>query len=427
MNIPQVKATASHPMPGRPESSGPQRARADVFADVIFVIVQDRGIRGFYGGEKSAVATAAALREVGYRPRFLLTADDDLVSELRSQGLDYDVVPVGNPLAGMRAASWIARVARVRAILRVNAAAFRMARRRKAIVHASGIPAFMCGWLGGRLARAKVIYHVRTASRSQVTRWFETVAVLLADRTITVSESLRRQLLETGAGWARRMAEPRMEAIYNGFDFQEIDRFVSGTSREQARAATGTPPQAVNLLLVGAVFGDKGQLPFIEQALPAVVAAVPDTLVTFVGGSKDDAYLAACRGALSRTGLADRARFTGYLPKDQVFLHYRAADILILASEREGLPRNAIEGHAFGLPLVATAAVGTVEVVRDGTSGYLVDRLRVAGMIQPIVKLAGDASLRERMGRAGAADVRARFNIDQNVREIARVYRELFS
>jgi glycosyltransferase involved in cell wall biosynthesis len=372
-------------------------------------------------------ARAVGLRAAGYRPRFLLTADGDLGRELASEGLEYEVVAVNNPVARLGTASWRERVACVRAILRVNAAAFRAARRRKAIIHASGIPALLCGWLGGRLARAKVIYHVRTASRNQVTRWFETLAILLADRTITVSESLRRQLLDTGAAWARPMLEPRMEAIYNGFDFDEIERFIAGTSRDHARVATGTPPQTVSLLLVGAIFRDKGQLRFIEEALPVVAAAVPELFVTFVGGSKDDAYLAACRAALFRAGLTDRALFAGYLPKEEVYLRYRAADILILPSEREGLPRNAVEGHAFGLPLVATAAVGTVEVVQDGASGYLVDRARVSDMAEPIVRLAGNRSLRERMGRTGAEHVRARFSLNRNVHEIARVYRELLS
>jgi len=161
--------------------------------------------------------------------------------------------------------------------------------------------------------------------------------------------------------------------------------------------------------------------------LPAVFAAVPELTITFVGGSKDDAYLEATRAALARAGIAERARFTGYLPKEEVYAHYRAADILVLPSEREGLPRNAVEGHAFGLPLVATAVVGTVEVVAHDESGFLVANDRLGDMIEPLVRLARDPALRERMGAAGAAHVRARFGLDRNVREIARVYHELLS
>jgi glycosyltransferase involved in cell wall biosynthesis len=154
---------------------------------------------------------------------------------------------------------------------------------------------------------------------------------------------------------------------------------------------------------------------------------VPELEITFVGGSKDDRYLAATKAALERAGIADRVRFTGYLPKEQVFAHYRAADILVLPSEREGLPRNAVEGQAFGLPMVATAAVGTVEAVKHGETGFLVANDRVEEMVAPLVQLARDPALRARMGRAGAAHVRAEFGIERNVEEIARVYRELLS
>jgi len=397
-----------------------------VAAEVTFIVVHG-DVPEVYGGEKSSLSTARGLRQAGFRPRFLITAADDLGDELQAAGLDYEVVPVGDPFAGLRGAPWRERLARALAILRVNAAGFRATRGRSAIIHTAGIPAFFCGWLGGRLARAKVIYHVRTASRNQTTRWFESLAIFLSDRTITVSESLRRQLLDTGAGWARPLLASRTRAIYNGFDFASIDRVLAGTTPAEARAQTGIPAQATSLLLVGAVFGDKGQLRLIEEVLPAAFAAVPELDITFVGGSKDDAYLAACRAALARAGLADRARFTGYLPLERVYLYYRAADILVLPSEREGLPRNAVEAHAFGLPVVATGVVGTVEVVRHGESGFLVANERVADMVEPIVRLARDAALRESMGRRGAAHVRAQFGLDRNVSEIASVYRELLS
>jgi glycosyltransferase involved in cell wall biosynthesis len=398
-------------------------------AEVTFIIVHG-AIPEVYGGEKSSISTAAALGRTGFRTRFLITADDAFGGELAAAGLDYDVVPVGDPFDGLRAATWRERLARLASILRVNAAGFRAARNgsgHPAIIHTAGIPAFFCGLLGARLARAKVIYHVRTASRNQRTRWFESVAIFLADRTITVSESLRRQLLDTGAAWARPLLAPRTEAIYNGFDFDEIDAFIAATPRAQARAQAAIPDGAISLLMVGAVFKDKGQLRLIEKVLPAVFAEVPNLHVTFVGGSKDERYFAACRAALERTGLAARVRFTGYLRQEDVYLHYRAADILVLPSEREGLPRNAVEGHAFSLPLVATAVVGTVEVVRPGASGYLVANDCVADMIAPLARLAHDPGLRETMGRAGAAHVRAQFGLDRNVREVARVYRELLS
>jgi glycosyltransferase involved in cell wall biosynthesis len=393
---------------------------------VTFVLVHG-DVPHVYGGEKSSMATAAALREKGFQPRFLVTADDDLVRELRSAGLEYEVVPVGDPFDGLRRASWRGRAARLRAILRVNAAGFRGARTARGIIHTAGIPAFWCGWLGARLARAKVVFHVRTASRRQVTRWFETLAIFLADRTITVSESLRSQLLDTGAAWARPWLEPRTEAIYNGFDFEAMDRFISAHPREHARALAGVPAGRLSLLMVGAVFKDKGQLRLAEEVLPALCSQVPELSITFVGGSKDDAYLAATRAALERAGLGGRARLTGYLPQEQVYAHYRAADLLVLPSEREGLPRNLVEGHAFGLPVVATAVVGTVEVVRDGESGFLVANDRLSDMIEPLVRLARDPALRARMGAAGAAHVRARFGLERNVTEIVRVYRELLA
>lgn len=401
-------------------------------SDIVFVIVRGTDAPEVYGGEKSSIATAVAMRRLGHNPSFVTTADDAFTDELAAAGLSYTVVPVGDPFSGFGASGLVGRARRLADMARISAAVFNRARGRArssgdggAIVHTAAIPGFVTGWLGGLLARAPVIFHVRTASMKQKVRHREEVAMLLARRTITVSGSLRDQLLTTGWRFTRRLVGNRVQAIYNGFDFSEMDAAIAAEPASAARAAVGPDPGRPSALLVGAVFRDKGQLAFIERVLPAVVARVPALHVTFAGGIKDPAYHRACLDAIARLGLARNVDFVGYQPKARLYRHYRAADFLILPSEREGLPRCVVEGHAFALPVVATAVVGTVEAARDQETGFLVPLERLEDMIDPIVRLATDAALRERMGAAGAAHVRCTFDLAENVRAIAAVYREL--
>jgi glycosyltransferase involved in cell wall biosynthesis len=110
---------------------------------------------------------------------------------------------------------------------------------------------------------------------------------------------------------------------------------------------------------------------------------------------------------------ADVSRL-GVLTPVQLRDVYAGADVLVLPSiatrtfrEPWGLVVN--EAMNRGLPVIASDAVGAAAggLVRDGENGLVVPAGDGAALAQAISRLAGDASLRERMGRAAAQDVRA--------------------
>jgi glycosyltransferase involved in cell wall biosynthesis len=90
---------------------------------------------------------------------------------------------------------------------------------------------------------------------------------------------------------------------------------------------------------------------------------------------------------------------------------YRAMDLYVLASHREGFPRSAMEAAAAGLPIVATDIRGCRQVVDDGVTGTLVPVRDPASLAQAIGDLVGDAD--RRAGAASAARERAADQFDQ--------------
>jgi glycosyltransferase involved in cell wall biosynthesis len=86
---------------------------------------------------------------------------------------------------------------------------------------------------------------------------------------------------------------------------------------------------------------------------------------------------------------------------------YPAFDIAVQVSESESLPNAVLEAAAAGLPIVATAVGGTVEILDDGRNGVLVPARDVRALVTAVAGLAGDAQRRRRLGdaaRARAAD-----------------------
>jgi glycosyltransferase involved in cell wall biosynthesis len=120
--------------------------------------------------------------------------------------------------------------------------------------------------------------------------------------------------------------------------------------------------------------------------------------------------------------------------EDVVILHgaepvattvYSAFDIAALASEAEGLPNVVLEAAAAGLPIVATAAGGTPEVISDGVTGLLVDVGDQDGFTRALECLCRDRDAAERLGAAARSDVVQRFSVDRMVAAFASLYREL--
>jgi glycosyltransferase involved in cell wall biosynthesis len=100
-------------------------------------------------------------------------------------------------------------------------------------------------------------------------------------------------------------------------------------------------------------------------------------------------------------------------------------DVAVQASSREGLPNALLEAAAAGVPLVATDAGGTSEIVLDGLTGLLVPIDDEAAMVTALRATATDPDLRRRLGDAARDHVAAAFGMDRFVAEFARLYEDL--
>ena len=83
-------------------------------------------------------------------------------------------------------------------------------------------------------------------------------------------------------------------------------------------------------------------------------------------------------------------RLLGPLSQAQLIDHYNAADALVLASSREGMPNVVLEALACGLPVIATAVGGTPEILGTAPVGRLVDERSAAAIAAAVRSLESD-------------------------------------
>lgn len=161
----------------------------------------------------------------------------------------------------------------------------------------------------------------------------------------------------------------------NGVDLQRFQP----VPQAQARQATGTCGAPL-LLSVGNLVEIKGHHLVID-ALVLLVERHPDAGLVIVGEGAERTRL---EQRVQERGVRSRVTFTGAIPNHQLAAWYSAADMLVLASTREGWANVLLEAMAYGArPTRDIAAVMLVILGRNVRLQATVDRRRHIGLDQP--------------------------------------------
>jgi glycosyltransferase involved in cell wall biosynthesis len=169
---------------------------------------------------------------------------------------------------------------------------------------------------------------------------------------ITVCQALKDRLVEIGANGRD------IRVLRNGVDLQVF----RPANRDDARAKHGLAGQV--LLSVGHLIPRKAHHLVIEA-----LASLPGMTLLIAGdGPEKSALNELCR----KLGVGERVRFLGQVPHAGLAELYSAADVLVLASSREGWANVLLEAMACGTSVVASNVWGAPEVVTEPAAGLLV-------------------------------------------------------
>lgn len=228
--------------------------------------------------------------------------------------------------------------------------------------------------------------------------------VLLRSRRVTVvvqNDDARASVIE------RRVARAERVELIEGSGVQ-TDRFMPAS-----RAPDGT----VRVAMASRILRDKGVVEFCRACAllgPNVDAVLAGSLDT--DGNPTSMARNEVDDLCSETGVT----YVGEVNDMVTFL--QQADVFVLPSYHEGLPKALIEAAACGLPLVATDIAGCRPVVTPGENGELVPVRAVESLAAAIEMLVSDPDRRARYGAASRRRAVERFSIDRVVRQFMAIY-----
>jgi glycosyltransferase involved in cell wall biosynthesis len=133
------------------------------------------------------------------------------------------------------------------------------------------------------------------------------------------------------------------------------------------------------------------------ESFPRIVARFPEARFVFAGDGRLRAEIEVRVRAL---GLERNVVLTGFHPHPERLI--ALADVCLLASAREGLPRVLMQYLAGGRPVVAANLPSIDEVLRDGVNGLVVQS-DLNDLADSVVALLGDPARRAELARGAAA------------------------
>jgi glycosyltransferase involved in cell wall biosynthesis len=340
------------------------------------------------GSEENTLATCRWQAEAGHRVT-LIHGDihDPFWEDNMPEGVDRIAVPEMvhpvRPLQDARA------VARLRHLYREIA---------PDVIHTHQSKAGILGRIAARALPDAVVAHgihivpfegVSPAKRAL----FIAAEKLVARKTdvfIGVSEAVGRAYVD--AGITRR---GRVHCVRSGMD---LARFQTPALPADWRALLGVPRGNARprVALMMAAFEPRKRHVAFLRAFAKVADTMPDLKLLLAGHGPEEARV---RAAVADLGLQDHVVFCGH--RDDPEALFALADIALLTSEREGLPRVVVQAIAAGCPMVVQDLPGLNEVVRHGRNGWVVRPGDMHGTVQQMRDMLGARTMLDRL-RTGA-------------------------
>ncbi len=207
--------------------------------------------------------------------------------------------------------------------------------------------------------------------------------------------------------------------IRSGVDIAKIKKSAADTDTARVRSELKLPPSAKIVLTVGPFKKQKDPLSFVRLAAN-VRAQVPETFFLMVG---DGALRPQIEQLASDLKLGENLKLLGW--RKDIPALMKTADIFVLTSLWEGLPRAGVEALIVGKPVIAFAVDGIREIVSDGQNGFLFKPGALAEMSAQTITLLKNPQQMTQLSHQAQQSIDISFDIHQMVLQQEELYHEL--
>jgi glycosyltransferase involved in cell wall biosynthesis len=222
-------------------------------------------------------------------------------------------------------------------------------------------------------------------------------AIVLGDSLTTVFDGI--------------IPQDRIRVVPNG-----IPDYVNGGYREMK------PQKPRRVLFLATLTSEKGIFDVL-RAIPRVLQNVCDCVFTFAGEWFRSSEKAMADRLAKDLGVAGHLEFTGPVGPQTKHKLFLSSDVFVFPPNHpyEGHPFVILEAMCAGLPIVTTKTGCVEETVKDGVTGFIVERNNPTAVADGIIRLLKDEELRTRMGAAARNRFLSMYTVDKFIDRLERV------
>lgn len=278
------------------------------------------------------------------------------------------------------------------------------------LIHAHWVvPAGLIALVAGLMCRKPVVVTAHgsdilvVADRNPLIRTLTKFVLNHADAVTSVAEHLTERILGMGI---------RKEAISTFPMSVPIESFCTeGPSREEWGSGN-------------VIFSNRGLYPIynvelLVRAAPDILKEIPGAVIVIAGEGPERERLVSLAGEL---GVADRIRFVGAVPHEEMPQYLRAASVYVSTALSDGASVSLLEAMACGTFPVVAEIPANREWVEDGQNGYLFAPTEKASLAEKIVTALNRPDLRAKARDENVQIVRQKARWDSNIEKLIELY-----
>jgi glycosyltransferase involved in cell wall biosynthesis len=294
-------------------------------------------------------------------------------------------------------------------------------RERLDVVHTHSAKAGMLGRVAAAVARTSAIVHTpyslpfRQEEAQGARYWLyyalERMAGAVTDVMIATSRGEQAEILR-----AALVPPERVRLVPNCFDLHRYEYAFDGRAAAKTKLGFDTDRFVIGTVARLSPQKDIGTL---VSAAAAIRDRGVNIQVVIVG---DGEQKAAIEQQIRALGLTNQFLLTGARSDYRDFVN--AFDVFAFPSLWEGLPYAPLEAMAVGTPIVATAAVGTTDLVEDGVTGLLVPLRDAGAFAAAVMRLLAQPALARSLAERGRRFVESRFGAEEPVTSTLKAYED---
>ncbi len=265
-------------------------------------------------------------------------------------------------------------------------------------------------WLRRAAPRARIILSIHNLNNLEGSQPWQPRYTAACDVIAGVSDFIRDAIAAQHPA-----CTAKSRTLYNGIDSSSFaPHWMRTAERERLRQEHGLSAGPV-ILFVGRLVEVKGVHVLLEAFKRLLADGTSQATLLIVGShtfsdEQVTPYIKNLRHLAESCG--DRVRFVGYVSREEIGRYFLMSDIVAFPSIwQEPFGTVILEAMASGLPVVAFARGGTVEVIHHERDSWLVSNGvdEVEGFAEGLRALLTNPSLRESLGREARAMVEQRF------------------